>query len=96
MTTRNLESEFDVIKDDLVKLREDIANISAALKDATSETVRERVGALRGRIDELTEDARTQGRQAVDDLTDHIEEHPLTSILVAFGVGVLLGRVFDR
>lgn len=96
MTTRNLEGEFDVIKDDLVKLREDIANLSSALKDVTSETVRERMEALRGRIDELTGDARSQSRQAMDDLADRIEERPLTSVLVAFGVGILLGRLVDR
>ena len=96
MTTRNLEGEFDVIKNDLVKLREDIAKLSSVLKDVTSETVQERVGALRGRIDELTGEARTHGREAIDDLSERIEERPLTSILVAFGVGVLLGRLFDR
>jgi ElaB/YqjD/DUF883 family membrane-anchored ribosome-binding protein len=96
MATRNLEGEFDVIKDDLVKLREDIAKLTASFKDVTSETVRDRVGALRGRIDEIAGDARAQGRHAMDELADHIEERPLTSVLIAFGVGVLLGRLFDR
>ena len=96
MATRNLESEFDVIKDDLVKLRDDIAKLTSVLKETTSETVRDRVGMLRGRIDEIADDARTHSRQAMDDLADHIEERPLTSVLVAFGVGVLLGKLFDR
>jgi ElaB/YqjD/DUF883 family membrane-anchored ribosome-binding protein len=96
MATRNLEAEFDTLKDDLVKLRDDIANLSGSLKDATSDTLRERVGAIRGRIDEITSDARAQSRRAVDELADQIEERPLSSVLIAFGVGVLLGRLFDR
>jgi ElaB/YqjD/DUF883 family membrane-anchored ribosome-binding protein len=96
MTTRNLEGEFDVIKDDLVKLREDISKLTATFKEATSETVRDRVGALKGRIDEIAGDARTQSREAMHELADRIEERPLTSVLIAFGVGVLLGRLFDR
>jgi ElaB/YqjD/DUF883 family membrane-anchored ribosome-binding protein len=96
MATRNLESEFDVLKDDLVKLRGDIANLSSALKETTSETVREQVGKVRGRIDEITGDARAHGRQTIDELADHIEDRPLASVLVAFGVGILLGRLLDR
>ena len=96
MATRNLEGEFDVIKDDLVKLRDDISKLTSAFKEVTSDTVRDRVGALRGRIDEIAGDAGTQGREAMDELADRIEERPLTSVLIAFGVGVLLGRLFDR
>jgi ElaB/YqjD/DUF883 family membrane-anchored ribosome-binding protein len=44
----------------------------------------------------MTHDAKDQGRQALDDLADRIEERPVSSVLIAFGVGVLLGRLFDR
>jgi len=96
MATRNLESEFDMVKEDLVKLREDIAKLSGALKDVTSETVHDRVNDLRGRIDSITGDAKQHGRQALEDLTNRIEERPLASVLVAFGVGLLFGRLLDR
>jgi ElaB/YqjD/DUF883 family membrane-anchored ribosome-binding protein len=96
MTPHDVEGEFGAVKDDLAKLRSDIANLSAALKDLTSETVQERLDSLRGGIDRLTDDAKVQSREILDDLTDHIEEKPLTSILIAFGVGILLGRLLDR
>ncbi len=96
MVARSLEGEFDTVKDDLVKLRGDVANLSAALKDTTSETVREQIELIRDRIDRLSGEARTQGRQALDDLADHIEDRPLSSVLIAFGVGILLGRLLDR
>jgi ElaB/YqjD/DUF883 family membrane-anchored ribosome-binding protein len=96
MTSHDVEGEFGAVKDDLAKLRSDIANLSNALKELTSETVHERIDSLRGGIDRLTDDAKLQSREALDGLTDRIEERPLTSILVAFGVGLLLGRLFDR
>ncbi len=96
MTTRNLESEFDTVKTDLAKLREDISKLSNALRDVTSETVHDQVAQLRGRFDTIAGDAKQHGRQALDDLTDRIEERPLASILIAFGVGVLFGRILDR
>jgi ElaB/YqjD/DUF883 family membrane-anchored ribosome-binding protein len=96
MTTRDIEGEFGAIKDDLAKLRADIANLSNALKDLTSETVQERLDTLRSGIDRLTDDAKLQSREMLDDLTDKIEEKPLASILIAFGVGILMGRLFAR
>jgi len=96
MTTGNVEEEFDTVRGDLAKLRADIANLSHALKDVTSETVHEQIASIRGRIDALTDDAKTHGRQTLDDFTDRIEEKPLTSVLVALGVGILIGRLFGR
>ena len=96
MTSHDVEGEFGAVKDDLAKLRSDIANLSNALKELTSETVHERLDSLRGGIDRLTDDAKQQSREVLDDLTDRIEERPLTSVLIAFGVGILLGRLFDR
>lgn len=96
MTTRNIEAEFDVVKEDLAKLRNDILTLSNALKDVTSETVHDQIGQIRSRIDSLTGEAQQHGRQTLDDLTDRIEEKPLTSVLIAFGVGLLFGRLLDR
>lgn len=96
MTSRDVEGEFSAVKDDLAKLRADVANLSAALKGLTSETVHDQIDSLKGRIDRMTHDAKDQGRQALDDLADHIEERPVSSVLIAFGVGILLGRLFDR
>jgi ElaB/YqjD/DUF883 family membrane-anchored ribosome-binding protein len=96
MTSHDVEGEFGTVKDDLMKLRADIANLSAALKDLTSETVHDQIDSLKGRIDRLAGDAKVQGRQTLDNLADHIEERPVSSVLIAFGVGILIGRLFDR
>jgi ElaB/YqjD/DUF883 family membrane-anchored ribosome-binding protein len=96
MTTAKVDGEFETIKDDLAKLREDIAHLSATLKGVTSEVVREQIDAIRNRIDGLTGEARQQSRQTLDELTDRIEARPLASILIAFGAGVLIGRLLDR
>jgi ElaB/YqjD/DUF883 family membrane-anchored ribosome-binding protein len=37
-----------------------------------------------------------EGQQRLDELTEQIEERPLTSVLIAFGIGVLIGKLFDR
>ena len=96
MSSHNVESEFDTLKDDLAKLRADVASLSATLRDITSDTVHEQVHAIRGRINNLTDSAKAEGQQRLDELTEQIEERPLTSVLIAFGVGLLIGKLFDR
>ena len=96
MTSHDVEGEFSAVKEDLAKLRADITNLSAAIKELTSDAVHDQIDSLKGRFDRLTDDAKNQGRQALDDLADHIEERPVSSVLIAFCAGILLGRLFDR
>jgi len=54
MTTHDVGSEFDTVKEDLAKLRSDIASLSNALKGVTSDSVHEQIASIRSRIDGLT------------------------------------------
>jgi ElaB/YqjD/DUF883 family membrane-anchored ribosome-binding protein len=96
MIARNVEGEFDTVKDDLAKLRDDIANLSNALKDVTSDAVNDQIALIRTRIDGITGEAKQHGRATLDELTARIEERPLASVLIAFGVGLVAGRLLDR
>jgi len=96
MTTHDVGSEFDTVKEDLAKLRSDIASLSNALKGVTSDSVHEQIASIRSRIDGLTDEARTHSRDTLDDFANRIEERPVTSVLIALGVGFLIGRLLDR
>jgi ElaB/YqjD/DUF883 family membrane-anchored ribosome-binding protein len=93
---RNLEHEFDAVKEDLGKLRSDITSLTDAFQSVASEKVRDKWNGAHEKFDPWTEKARYRGRESLEDLAEEIEERPLTSIFLAFGVGVLLGRLFDR
>ena len=96
MTDRNLEGEFDTLKEDFSKVRSDIASLKDSLQGYATETVRNKYNDGKQRLDKLTETARYKSRAQLEDLAAEIEDRPLTSILVAFGAGVILGRLFDR
>jgi ElaB/YqjD/DUF883 family membrane-anchored ribosome-binding protein len=96
MTSSSVESEFATVKDDLARLRADVAALSSAMRDATSGTVQEQIDVIRDRINRLAGEAKEEGRQRLDDLAGRVEERPLTSVLLAFGVGMLIGRLLDR
>jgi hypothetical protein len=47
-------------------------------------------------FDEAVHTARTSGEQGLAALESHIVERPLTSLLVAFAAGVLIGKLTER
>jgi ElaB/YqjD/DUF883 family membrane-anchored ribosome-binding protein len=46
--------------------------------------------------DDATNEASRRGREGVAAVEHQIEERPLLSMLVAFGIGVLIGKLINR
>lgn len=109
-TKNNRTNESTAVKDELAVLREDLATLRGDMgdllrsvvdlskhtatdaKDRVSEEMRERLEHLQSRLG----DAKDAGRRAVRGAQHTVEEHPLTSVGVAFGVGLLVGHLLRR
>jgi ElaB/YqjD/DUF883 family membrane-anchored ribosome-binding protein len=85
MADRSLEKEFDVLKNDLGTLKEDVSTIAKLLAKKGQSQLNEAVDTGKARV-----------QAGVDVLEDQITARPLTSLLVAFGVGILLGKMTQR
>ncbi|HET8726998.1 MAG TPA: hypothetical protein VFO41_05755 [Alphaproteobacteria bacterium] len=103
MAARNIEQEFDTLRADLDILRADIVSLTKALGENVKDVAREQElrarAAVRGagtKLDEARLQARLKAREGATALEEQIEERPLTSVLVAFGLGLLLGKLMDR
>lgn len=84
MAARNYDEELDVLKADLSAVRKDIADLVTALgRDA-----RERLGSA-------ADNVKKYGQQGADAAEHQITEHPFASVAVAFGAGLLLGRLLN-
>ena len=95
MSDTSFDSDLSTVKSDLGKLRSDIAALKDSFQSFASERVRTKINSAQETVDQWTEKARTRSRESLEDLATEIEERPLTSIFLAFGLGVILGRVFD-
>jgi ElaB/YqjD/DUF883 family membrane-anchored ribosome-binding protein len=103
MAERDLGKEIEGLKEDMAKLRDDLAGIVDALKDVGKgrvEDAREGLGeladALRDALRGGLEGAREKSKKSVETVEQQIEQRPLLSLLAAFGVGVVLGKILDR
>jgi ElaB/YqjD/DUF883 family membrane-anchored ribosome-binding protein len=104
---RNLEEELDTLKASLDTLRKDVSSLASSFGDAATDEVRTRgrraraaVGRATNRAGEVWDDATSEvsrrGREGVASLEHQIDERPFISVLVAFGIGVVIGKLTNR
>jgi ElaB/YqjD/DUF883 family membrane-anchored ribosome-binding protein len=96
MQNEEITNELNQLKSDIADLRDDMASLLKALKDAGMDQGRN----VYNRASERARRARDQVREQAEDtystLGREVEEHPLTSVLTAFGTGFVIGMLLDR
>lgn len=86
------EKEMNQIKSDIAELRKDFAALTSTLKTEAGDKARR--GYQRAR--EAGEEAQDYARAGAREVESHIEERPFTSVLSAFGIGFIIGKLMDR
>lgn len=100
MVDKNVQDEIQNLKDDVSKLRSDVSELVGVLRDLGVEKIDEARGnvedELRARREQLRESvdkAKARGRKTADDIENQISEHPLSSLLAAFGLGFIIAKL---
>lgn len=98
-----LRAEIETLKEDLAKLRNDLSAIPATGRDiaedsvaAARESLQQETEKLAARLRSAADEAESQGRELVDDVGRTVKERPMTSLLIAFGGGLILGWMTQR
>lgn len=88
----NENAETESIKKDIEQLRNDLAALAKSYKAAGEQQARAGLDSARGSYNDLRDEAsrRTQ------DVGSEIEARPFTSVLAAFGIGLVLGKLIGR
>ncbi len=81
----DLSSDIDALKGDLASLRDDFAGIASTL----GTQAKERATAVRDTVQDSVQNSISSAETCVRD-------RPLTSVLVAFGVGVLVSKLLSK
>jgi len=103
MANRDYGSEIDAIKGDLNTLKDDVQKLVQSVGNDQWESGREALERLqktseeaRAEVNRLAREAGVRGREGISSVENQIEERPFTSVLAAFGVGILLGKLLHR
>jgi ElaB/YqjD/DUF883 family membrane-anchored ribosome-binding protein len=92
MASASDSNELAKVKEELAALRKDLA----ALTESYKKTARDEADGLAARARTGAEQVGAKAREGVSAISEQIEERPLTSALVAFAAGLVIGRLLDR
>jgi ElaB/YqjD/DUF883 family membrane-anchored ribosome-binding protein len=103
MAERDLQKDLDAVKEDLSKLRSDIADLTQKLLDmgkSEAGSARNRIeNEARNLVRELRQtlnETGEHGRKTVESVEQLLVEKPFISLLAAFGLGLLFGKLLER
>ena len=96
MAIDDINKEVNQIKSDIKALREDMAALMHTLKEAGVEQGRQAYDRAYEGARHAGESVRDRAGEAYSAFGKEVEEHPLTSVLAAFGTGFVVGMLLDR
>ena len=102
-----LRGDFEALQDDLKGLAGDVGNVASERAQRamrTAEDVADRAMRLaeeaareaKVRAGEFREDAEIWAEENTENLRTQVREQPITSLLIAGGIGAFLGAIFLR
>lgn len=86
------EKELDEVKGDVASIKGELKSVVEMLKRQAESQARQGYEKVR----EVSDKARYQAKQGAALVEEQIEERPLISVLAAFGVGFIIGKLLDR
>lgn len=103
MPVTEVKGEAENVQADLKRLRDDIAALSQTIAALTAQQASRGIGAAHDASEKVvesvhkaTEEIRRAGGESIASLEHKITERPLSAVLIALGVGLLLGKLTDR
>ena len=87
----NVEEQLRVLREDLKGLADSVSTLASHSTDAVRDGVRQKAYETADRARSAASNARDQAEEAHQRVNSVIEANPTTSVLAAFGVGMLLG-----
>ena len=99
---KDLQEELATLKADVNKLREDVGDLLGVLRELGADKMTSAKSSLDDELERRREEiraalsgARAKGAQAADAVEGEIAQHPLSSVMAAFGIGFLIARLLD-
>jgi ElaB/YqjD/DUF883 family membrane-anchored ribosome-binding protein len=96
MAAADLAADVEALKKDLSALRNDIRSLNDTLAAELQERVGRATDGVTAAARETLSSAAQAGERGYSAAVHQIEAHPMTSILMAAGIGVLIGSMLRR
>lgn len=86
------QTSNEELQKQLNALREDFASLTNTLKDMSSDYAQHG----QARVKDAADKVQQQARDSYGRVQSEVESHPMSSVAIAFGIGLVLGKILDR
>lgn len=105
-TQKDSNAELEAVKADLAQLRGDVSDLLQAVREQGQERVRDRATQARDDVQSAFEEGmdtlnrgyrrvRDQGERRAEEAEELVGNHPLTSVVAAFGIGFVIAKLLE-
>jgi len=95
-TAPDLAEQMKAIQSELLALSETVRSYTRDHASAGAEAVRDAASRAGSAAHDVAEEARRRGENLAEDLQGHITANPLPAVLVAAGIGLVIGAILGR
>ncbi|MGV8840153.1 MAG: DUF883 family protein [Bauldia sp.] len=88
-----LNKELQALRDDLAALVGTVKDLASRQAEHAVESAKETVGHVAERLKMTASEARHRGEEAATEIEHMIANRPLTSVLIALGIGYVIGKI---
>jgi ElaB/YqjD/DUF883 family membrane-anchored ribosome-binding protein len=92
MEEKTVEADVAALRTDLKQLRADLLALTKSLSEKTKKEATESFEDLKRKSEDLEAKMRKSAHEARTTLEQQVQEKPLGTLLIAFGLGLLLGK----
>lgn len=103
MDVTEVNNEVDSVQVDLKRLRDDVASLTQTIAQLTAQQAARGLEVAQGAGEKVVDTAQKAAEElkrasgeGIATLEQKITERPLSAVLIALGVGLLVGKLFDR
>ena len=100
--SEELQDEIKRLKEDLGKLRGDVGDLLQVLRAAgleqvakSKDNITDELQRHREKVKAAVDKARLNSEKALDDLEENVSDHPLSAVLMAFGLGFIVAKLLN-
>ena len=91
-----LRADFERLSETLSGLKQHLVGLGVEGARGLQDAGLAQIDLLKRELDDMSQQLRRQGRDALGQVEQSVRERPLASLLVAFGIGMVLSRLFGR
>ncbi len=86
----------ETLEEEIAKLREDVVSIAATLKHIASDAANIAVDAAKDKFEKASSEAKAAAGNSKAAVEKTVVDHPFTTVLIALGLGFLIGTWVRR